>query len=61
MANAPTKPTTPVKKKAQAASSMFCNFHNPYLYRCFNSYYSSLYWVMQVTYEGGDVEKGARH
>ena len=57
MANAPTKPTTPVKKESSSASGMFATFTIPI---CLVVAILIFIFILgdPSHYEGGDVEKG---
>jgi biopolymer transport protein ExbB len=57
MANAPTKPTTPVKKESSSASGLFATFTIPI---CLVVAILIFIFILgdQSHYEGGDVEKG---
>jgi len=57
MANAPTKPTTPVKKESSSASGMFATFTIPI---CLVVAILIFIFILGDAshYEGGDVEKG---
>src|ERR1700692_3730591 len=57
MANAPTKPTTPVKKESSSASGLFATFTIPI---CLVVAILIFIFILGDAshYEGGDVEKG---